>query len=309
VKVRAILNPRAGVAARGTRRAVERGRPSWKDYAVYLTREAGHATELAQEAVAGGADLVLAVGGDGTVNEVARGLLGSEVALGIVPVGSGNGLARALRLPLRPAASLLALEGGVRRPMDVGLLNGLPFLNVAGAGFDAVVGHAFHERGRRGGRRGFLGYVRLSLLQLRSYRAPSVEVHAAGERLRLEPFVLTFANGPQYGSGAVINPGARLDDGWLEIVAFDPLPARQLLSAAPRLFLGGIERAAGYRRIVTRDAVVTATSPLAVHRDGDPDRATERIEVGLAPRALQIVVPRATAEAPSGPFSATAGAP
>ena len=146
MKVRAILNPRAGVAAHRMREAVERGRPAWKDYAVYLTREPGHATELAREAVAAGADVVLAVGGDGTVNEVARGLIGSPAALGIVPVGSGNGLARALRIPLQPEAALHALESGARRRMDIGSLNGRLFLNVAGVGFDAVVGQAFHER-------------------------------------------------------------------------------------------------------------------------------------------------------------------
>jgi len=213
VKVRAILNPRAGVAAQRTREAVERGRPSWKDYAVYLTREAGHATALAREAVTAGADLVLAIGGDGTANEVAQGLLGSPAALGIVPVGSGNGLARALRIPLRPEPALAALESGARRRMDVGFLNGRLFLNVAGVGFDAVVGHAFHERGKRGGRRGFLGYVRLCLLELRTYRSPRLAIEVAPERLDLAAFVVTFANGPQYGSGAVINPGGKLDDG------------------------------------------------------------------------------------------------
>ena len=106
MKVRAILNPRAGVAAHRTRDAVEQGRPGWDDYAVYLTRAPGHATDLAREAVASGADVVVAVGGDGTVNEVARGLMGTGTALGIVPVGSGNGLARALRLPLEPAPAL-----------------------------------------------------------------------------------------------------------------------------------------------------------------------------------------------------------
>ncbi len=133
-----------------------------------------------------GADLVLAVGGDGTVNEVAQGLLGSPAALGIVPVGSGNGLARALRIPLRPAPALAALESGARRRMDVGFLNGRPFLNVAGVGFDAVVGHAFHEQGRRGGRRGLLGYVRLSLAELRAYRPPRLAIEVAPERLELD---------------------------------------------------------------------------------------------------------------------------
>jgi YegS/Rv2252/BmrU family lipid kinase len=304
VKVRAILNPRAGVRTRRIREAVERGRPSWPDYAVYLTREAGHATELAGEAVAAGADLVLAVGGDGTANEVARGLLGSPAALGIVPVGSGNGLARALRIPLRPEAALAALEQGAPRRMDVGFLNGRPFLNVAGVGFDATVGHAFHECGRRGGRRGLLSYVRLSLAELRSYRPPRVTIEVAAERLDLTAFVATFANGPQYGSGAFINPGAKLDDGRLEVVVFEDGPLWRTLFAASRMFLGGLERSPGYRRLAGPAAVVTAAAPAAVHCDGDPAGAAERIEVTLQPRALWVVVPPETAADLDGPFSA-----
>jgi YegS/Rv2252/BmrU family lipid kinase len=304
VKVRAILNPRAGVAARRTRQAVEQGRPSWRDYAVYLTREAGHATDLARDAVAAGADLVLAVGGDGTVNEVARGVMGSPAALGIVPVGSGNGLARALRIPLQPGRALAALETGVRRRIDVGFLNGQPFLNVAGVGFDAVVGHTFHERGKKGGRRGILGYVRIGLFELVAYRAPRLAIEAGGERLDLPAFVVTFANGPQYGSGAVINPGGRLDDGRLEVVVFEDGPRLRTLAAAPRMFLGGVERSVGYRRLAGSSATVTAGAPVAVHCDGDPSPSAARIEVELRPRALEVMVPTTSLSGPDGPFSA-----
>jgi YegS/Rv2252/BmrU family lipid kinase len=296
VKVHAILNPRAGVAAHRTRAALERGRPGWQDYALSVTRAPDHATELAREAVADGADAVLAVGGDGTVNEVARGLLGTRVSLGIVPVGSGNGLARALGIPLRPAAALAALETATRRTIDVGFLNGRPFLNVAGAGFDAAVGHAFHERGKQGGRRGLLGYVHLSLRELRAYRAPRVVLEVeGGVRHELYPFVLTFANGPQYGSGAVVNPGARLDDGVLEIVLFEDGSRLATLAAATRLFLGGIERLARYRRFAAARATVTATAPLPLHVDGDPIAPVERVEVELRPRALWVLVPQAAA--------------
>ena len=305
MKVRAILNPRAGVAAQRTREAVERGRPSWTDYAVYLTREAGHATALAREAVTAGADLVLAVGGDGTVNEVAQGLFGSPAALGIVPVGSGNGLARALRIPLRPEPALAALESGVRRRMDVGFLNGRLFLNVAGVGFDAAVGHAFHEEGRRGRRRGLLGYLRLSLAELRAYRPPHLSIEVASERLDLTAFVTTFANGPQYGSGAFINPGGKLDDGTLEVVVFESGPLWRTLFAASRLFVGGLERSQGYRRLAGPAATVTAGTPAAVHCDGDPAGAAERISVELRPRALEIVVPAGVLDDPDGPFLAS----
>ncbi len=303
MKVRAILNPRAGVSREEARRAAERGHPRWDDFDLSVTEGPGHATELALAAAAAGADLVLSVGGDGTANEVARGLLGSAAALGIVPMGSGNGLARALRIPLRPARALHALDTGVRRLIDVGLLNGQPFLNVAGTGFDASVSRAFHDSGRAGGRRGLLGYVRLSLREMVRYRAPRVVIETDTERLELRPFVLTFANGPQYGSGAVINPGGKLDDGRLELVVLDDGPLLGLLAASPRLFLGGLERIAGYRRLRATRVTVTAEEPLALHRDGDPGTATERIEVSIQPRALTIVAPAATASDPEGPFS------
>jgi len=307
VRVRAIVNPRAGVAPGAARRAVESGRPSWGDYAVLPTRAPGHATELAREAVASGAELVIAVGGDGTVNEVAQGLLGSGAALGVVPVGSGNGLARALRLPLRPAAALAALEAGVRRPIDVGRLNGGLFINVAGTGFDAAVGAAFDRAGQDGSRRGFVGYVRLSLAEIRRYRPPALVLEANGQRRELRPFIVTFANGPQYGSGAVINPGGKLDDGRLEAVSFEYRGSiARILVAAPRLFLGGLDRVAAYGRVSGTRVTVTADTLLEVHRDGDPVEATDRIEVEVVPRALDVVVPAATLADPGGPFTSGA---
>jgi YegS/Rv2252/BmrU family lipid kinase len=304
VRVRAILNPRAGVAPDAAHRALEGGRPSWEDYAVETTRAPGHATELAREAVAAGARLVIAVGGDGTVNEVARGLLGSQAALGVVPVGSGNGLARALRMPLRPAAALAALEAGVRRAMDVGRLNQGLFLNVAGTGFDAAVGAAFHRAGEDGSRRGFLGYLRLSLAEIRRYRPTPIVLEAHGEGRELRPFMVTFANGPQYGSGAVINPGGKLDDGRLEAISFEYTGSiLRVLAAAPRLFLGGLERTAEYGRVEGTRMTVTAGAPLAIHRDGDPAEVATRIEVEVVPRALEVVVPSATLDDPRGPFT------
>ena len=217
-------------------------------------------------------------------------------------MGSGNGLARALRIPLHPTRALDALETGVRRPIDVGLLNGRPFLNVAGVGFDAAVSRAFHDSGRAGGRRGLFGYVRLSLREMLRYEAPRLVIETDAERIEARPFVLVFANGPQYGSGAVINPGGKLDDGRLELVVLEDGPLLALLAAAPRLFLGGIERVRGYRRLRTTRLRIRADGPLAAHRDGDPETDADGIEVTLRPRALTIVAPAATVADPNGPF-------
>jgi YegS/Rv2252/BmrU family lipid kinase len=307
VKVRAVLNPRAGVAAERALEAVRQGRPSWKELAVFVTTGPGDATALAREAARAGIDLVLAVGGDGTANEAAQGLFDSETALGIVPVGSGNGLARCLRIPLDPARALAALEDGVTRPIDVGLLNGSPFLNVGGAGFDAVVGADFHAAGRGGGRRGVLSYVLLSLLRVARYRAEPLRLEADGGAHDLRPFLVCLANGPQYGAGAVIAPGARLDDGRLDIVVIDAAAPLVLLANVPRLFAGTIHRSRLYRRLSASRATLHGGAPFAFHRDGEPESPVSRLEVGVRPRALRLRVPRAVTEDARGPFGAEPG--
>jgi diacylglycerol kinase family enzyme len=199
---------------------------------------------------------------------------------------------------------MAAIEAGERRRIDVGRLNGGLFLNVAGTGFDAAVGAAFHRAGEDGSRRGFLGYLRLSLAELRRYRPPRVVLEASGERRELRPFIVTFANGPQYGSGAVINPGGKLDDGRLEAVFFEYEGSiANILVAAPRLFFGGLEKVREYGRVAGARMTVTGTSPLEIHRDGDPVEPAERIDVELVPLALDVVVPTATLDDPNGPFT------
>jgi len=303
VRVVAILNPRAGLAARRALEAVRRGRPTWGEVEVKVTGGPGDARRWAGEAVQQGVELLLAVGGDGTANEIAWGLLGSATTLGLVPVGSGNGLARTLGIPLRPERALEALEGGVRRRMDVGMVNERPFLNVSGAGFDAAVGAEFHARGQRGGRRGIFTYVWLSLGASIRYRAPRWMLQAGDQRFEGRALIVAFVNGRQYGGAATIAPGARLDDGLLDIVVVEDAPLVEVLANAPRLFLGGIERFRRYRRIAAPQALLTGTAPTLFHRDGEPEPAAERLEVRVEPRALSVLVPRVTADDPLGPFS------
>jgi YegS/Rv2252/BmrU family lipid kinase len=303
VKVRAIVNPNAGVAARAARDAL-RGQTSWTGLDLQLTTGPGDARRMAREAAEAGFDAVLSVGGDGTANEAAWGLLHSRTALGLVPAGSGNGLARSLRIPLRPAAALRALQDAVVRRMDVGTVNGRPFLNVAGAGFDALVGAAFHEWGRAGGRRGLFNYFRLAVPRALGYRASTWVLEAGAERFAGPAFLVAFLNGRQYGGAAVMSPGSRLDDGLLEIVVVEDAPTVELLLNAPRLFLGGIERFRRYRRIATAAAVLTGPAAFEHHRDGEPEPPSPRLEVAVDPRALAVLVPRRTAADPQGPFVA-----
>jgi YegS/Rv2252/BmrU family lipid kinase len=302
VKARAILNPRAGVAATRAVRALE-SHPSWRGIEVMVTKARGDARAYAGEAAAAGFDIVLSIGGDGTANEVAWGLLGSETALGLVPMGSGNGLARTLGIPLDPTRAVETLAHAVRRKMDVGMVNGRPFLNVAGAGFDAQVGADFHAHGLRGGRRGVMTYVRLSLLRTWSYRAEQWRLSAGDGEFEGRALVVAFVNGRQYGGGAVVAPGARLDDGLLDVVVIEDAPPLEMAWNSTRLFLGGIEKFRRYRHFPARVAVLEgAGAPFVHHRDGEPEDEGGRLEVSVQPLALGILVPAATAASPKGPF-------
>ena len=275
----------------------------WQGIEIRTTTARGDARTLAAEAAAAGYDAVLSIGGDGTANEVAWGLLGSSTALGLVPMGSGNGLARTLGIPLRAGRALDVLARAVVRRMDVGMINGRPFLNVAGAGFDAEVGADFHAHGLRGGRRGVMTYVRLSLRRTWSYRAEEWRLSAGDGRFEGRALVVAFVNGRQYGGGAVLVPGARLDDGLLDVVVIEDAPGFELVWNATRLFLGNIEKFRRYRHLPARTAVLEGGGAFLHHRDGEPEGLADRAEVSVLPLALRILVPAVTAEDPKGPFA------
>jgi diacylglycerol kinase (ATP) len=184
----------------------------------------------------------------------------------------------------------------------VGLANGRPFLNVAGAGFDAAVGHDFHEHGRAGGRRGVWTYVRLGLQRSMSYRAEAWTLSADAHRFEGRALVVAFVNGRQYGGGATIAPGAHLDDGLLDIIVIEDASRFRMVWNATRMFTGGVEKIAFYRHMAASSARLQGTTPLLHHRDGEPEPMIDSLEVTLAPKALQLLVPRLTSEDPKGPF-------
>ena len=194
------------------------------------TTAAGDARTFAREAAAGGCALVVAWGGDGTVNEVAAAVMNTSATLAIVPAGSGNGLARDLGLPSAPARALEIAAAGSTMTIDAGQVNDCQFFNIAGVGVDAIVAARFAERGLR--RRGLAAYVQLSALELARYRAQTYRLTLDGDVVEHRAMLVAIANGRQYGNRLVIAPGARLDDGLLEVVIVDQL---SLLGIAWRL--------------------------------------------------------------------------
>lgn len=252
---------------------------------VRLTEARDHARVLARACVDAGCEVVVAMGGDGTVNEVAQGLLGSEVPMGIIPCGSGDGLARGLGVPMSWRRALHRAITGETSRMDVGYVNDRLFLNVAGIGFDAAVGQLFATRKTRGA----FGYVSKSFSLVWTYTAESYDIVCDDERRSGRKVLIGFANAPEYGNGAVLSPDADIRDGLLDVLIADGgAPLRQMWRAR-RLFWNRRARAEGLERLRTRTAQVSAER-LVFHVDGEVCEASGTLQIRVVPLALVIRV-------------------
>jgi diacylglycerol kinase (ATP) len=286
-----ILNPNAGPNRRHDLPALiarHLGSHEGIDYVVRPTAYAGHAVELARQAADEGFRVVVAVGGDGTINEVGRGLLGTTAAMGIIPQGSGNGLARHLKVPLSLPAAIRRLRDPAFSRMDVGYLNGQPFFCTAGLGFDAHVSQHFAQAGTRG----LLTYLRVTLREYRNFRPVAIKATLDGkvDILETDCYVLAFANASQYGNNAYIAPRADLRDGLLDVCLIDALPAVRALKVSLGLALGNLPatKAADYYQI--KQAHITSAEPLGCHADGDYLGHATEFEVSVSPLALEVAV-------------------
>lgn len=294
MRVAVIVNPVAGV--RGTLERARRRAEHAHDVLssaniepeILITQRGGHARELALGAVERGARIVVAWGGDGTVNEVASALAFGPAALGVIPAGSGNGLARMFRIPSDPDRALARMLQAADRRIDLGEVNGRLFVNVAGVGFDAHVAERFATLERS--RRGFLRYAAIVARELGRYQAGAYAVTLDGRELHPRPaFLVSFANGRQWGNGAVIAPAAATDDGLLDAVIVDARSLAGTIGALPRLFSGSVDRLRGVQIVQVKTAEVVAQADrLLCHVDGEPLEAGAVARVRVHPEALRV---------------------
>jgi YegS/Rv2252/BmrU family lipid kinase len=292
VHVAVIVNPAAGRSprpdkARGHAELAARVIASQGATAdIFVTEGPGHASELTRDAVARGASVVFAWGGDGTVNEVGSVLVSGGASLAIVPAGSGNGLALGLGIPREPSSALRhGLTAPVRR-IDVGEIDGCLFLNVAGIGFDAHIAERF---ARAGGRRGLRGYAGAIARELFTYAGEPCELTIGGSVREHTAFMLVIANGPQWGNGAQIAPHARLDDGLLDVVSVAPRSPLRAVWEIPHLFTGTFPRVPGVTTDQVAELRISGRAPLMFHFDGQPARCESgRLNVLVHHRALQV---------------------
>src|SRR5688572_12404942 len=291
-RVAIIINPVSGLGVRPdtARRRAEQAAAFVEAQGVpaeiFVTERRHHAHELTQAAVAGGIEVVIAWGGDGTVNEVASALVFRDTALGVVPSGSGNGLARELGLPLEPRAAFERALGAGRRRIDAGELGGHLFFNVAGIGLDADVAHRFAATGHA--RRGLSMYVVQSTAALLSHRATPMRIVVDGAARDVRPLLVAFANARQYGNGALIAPRARVDDGRIDVVVVDDRSLFGIVRRIPALFRGDLDRVPGVSMEKAVEAQVTATGTIRYHVDGEPCEASGSLTAMARAGALTV---------------------
>lgn len=284
-----IINPISGVN-RNPRKIVGWIEKIFRDspirYETVYTEKRGDATLLAASAVEKGFDIVAAVGGDGTINEIGRALVNTGVALAVIPSGSGNGFARNFRIPLNQFLAIKLLLAPRFATIDSGRLNEHLFFNVAGFGLDAIISQNFEEFGIRGP----LPYFLLGTRAFLNFQPDPVQLILDNEKLEISPLVLSIANGPEYGNGAVIAPLARPDDGMLDVTILDNMPIWKAVPNLYRLFNGTIDQMEGFHSFRVKSVVIERPRPGAVQTDGNPHQENAVLNVEVIPDSLKVVV-------------------
>ena len=286
--IRFIVNPISGGSSK---RAIIRAVDELIDHdvfdcAVWPTLYAGHGAVLAAMAAENGIDVVVAIGGDGTVNEVARSLVHTDTALGIVPCGSGNGLARHLQIPLDYRKALRLINSGSAVSLDYGLINKRPFFCTCGMGYDANVSYRFASSSKRG----LLAYMENSISGLARYEPEAYTVIDSRGQRSYKAFCIALANASQYGNNAYIAPYASMADGLMDVTVIEPFSVAEAPAMAYRLFSGKFEDGAKHIRMFRTGSLrIVREHEGVIHCDGDPMKAPREIEVRIVPGGLKVI--------------------
>ncbi len=287
-KIIFILNPISGTVSKaGIPGLIEERLDKEKfDCRIAETKYAGHATELAQQAARQGIDIVVAVGGDGTVNEVGRALVNTKTAMGILPCGSGNGLARHLNLPMNLKKCIDILNDCDIHTLDYGLINRHPFFCTCGMGFDAFISMKFAEAGKRGP----ITYMQKILEEGLSYQPETYEIEDEEGTRRYKAFLVSAANASQYGNNAYIAPQASMSDGLLDIIIMEPFDLIEAPQVAIELFNKTLDKNLKIKTFRARHIHIHRKSEGIIHYDGDPVMADADVDISIVPKGINIIV-------------------
>lgn len=269
------------------------------DYSIRKTEYAGHASEIAAQAAAEGTDIVVAIGGDGTINEIGRALIHTDTAMGIIPCGSGNGLARHLHIPMEPRAAINVLNAGLVKTIDYGIIDKHPFFCTCGVGFDAFVSLKFADSGKRG----LLTYLENTLHESLTYQPETYEIENSEGTVRYKAFLIACANASQYGNNAYIAPQASLTDGMMDITILEPFTVLDVPSLSFQLFNRTLDQNSRIKTMKDKRIVIHRAQEGVFHFDGDPMMGGKDLEVQIIHQGLHVIAPIRPKRMPSPPLN------
>lgn len=259
------------------------------DIEIKYTRAAGHAKQLSNEAVYDKTDIIVAVGGDGTINEVASEMINTDVILGIIPRGSGNGLARHLGIPRPVRRTLELINTGHFMQIDTATINNKPFVSIAGIGFDALVANEFAKNKQRG----FLTYFNIIANRFMSYKPKKYQLKFdEGNTVETKAFFISFANSNQFGYNTTIAPSAKLNDGKLDICIVNKPAVFKIPRIANLLLLKRIDESEEVHIIQTTGLTVKRKKNRIVNVDGEPIRLSKKLSIKINPLSLNVIIPK-----------------
>lgn len=287
-KILFIINPISGVGRHKTVEKLinEKLNKNIFDYELAYTKAAKHAIELSKQGAQENFDIIVAVGGDGSVNEVGKSLVGTNSALAILPCGSGNGAARHLKIPMNLKKAIDLIEKNNVAKIDTFSVNNEIAINTAGIGFAAHIAHEFSKFKNRG----FKNYLKIALRDSMKYKSQSCEIEINGETKKLNAFIIDVCNGAQWGNNAVIAPHAKNNDGLLDLSIVKDFPFRNFPFMAARLFTNSIHRSKYVEIKKITEAIIRQEKTIA-HIDGESIIIGNELKVKINPLSLKVIVP------------------
>lgn len=291
IKALFIINPKSGAKNKEQFRDwIQKGVDTSRyDFEIVYTGYPGHATALARQASEKGYQLVVAVGGDGSVNETGAGLSGSTTVLGIIPAGSGNGMARHLKIPVDFKMAVESLNNCRYEAVDTMRINGRFCIGTFGTGFDAHVAHLFAKAGKRG----YTTYVKLVLSEFYRYKPNEFRLTVDGQEKAMECFLLTFANSSQFGNNAVIAPFADVHDGLIEISRMKKFPLFVAPGLIYRMMNNSLHKSRYFEGFRGKNIIIHREGSTIGHIDGEPVEFSGDIRIEIIPASLRMAVPSA----------------
>lgn len=253
--------------------------------AIVFSDSVAHARQLAKEAV-GKFDVIVAVGGDGTVNEVASAIVSTDTPLGIIPFGSGNGLSRFLKIPMDAEKALKNLTSGRVELIDTATMGGMSFFNMAGMGFDAHIAEVFSHNKKRG----FISYIKSTFEEFSKYKPQMYQMQIDGKTYNRKAFMLSIANSSQYGNNAHISPHASVQDGLLDICVITKFPLWRLPEMGIRMITATSDKVKFVEIIRGKQIEIKREKPGPIHLDGEPQVMDTDIMVKVVPASLKVIV-------------------